>query len=278
MKHRLLRSVAPVLVLLLGFGMCTTVRAQNVNSDEEAIRGTLTAFIEAYQALTTTKNKQAVLQHFHPEATSNIFVFNISGKSRVLNSNTRGFSAYMDNLLRSPNILNTYELSGEPLIHQNGNVATATYEVNYEIKEEDGIWVKGDEVVTLAMEKEGDRWLIVHYSIVQIEDEKLKGACLCELFVGEGDEAEVVSKTTVPSGRSYSTKFDNFVFRTTEAGDWIIKSPSRTFKRLKTGQLVEMTEDGESAELGIPQNKKETVLMILSEGLYTDSCARIKLK
>ena len=120
--------------------------------------------------------------------------------------------------------------------------------------------------------------MIVHYSIVQIEDEKLKGTCVCELFVGEGDDAEVVSKTTVPSGRSYSSKFDNFVFRTTESGDWIIKSPTRTFKRLASGQLVEMTADGDTEELGIPQNKKETVLMILSEGLYKDSCARIKLK
>lgn len=273
-----LRRIALVVFLLLGFGISTSVQAQETNTDEAALRATLTSFLDAYQSLTTTKNKQAVLQHFHPEATSNIYVFNISGKSRVLNSNARGFSAYMDNLLRSPNIQNTYEMEGEPMIFQNGDVATITYKVNYEIKEEDGIWVKGNEVVTLSMERDGGHWLIVHYSIVQIEDEKLKGTCVCELFVGEGDDAEVVSKTTVPSGRSYSSKFDNFVFRTTESGDWVIKSPTRTFKRLATGQLVEMTADGDTEELGIPQNKKETVLMILSEGIYKDSCARIKLK
>ncbi len=264
--------------LLIGTGMTSVVQAQEAAPDEEALNARLNSFVEAYQNLTSTKNKQAVLDHFHPDATSNIYVFNISGKSRVGNSTLKGFEGYMDNLLRSSNILNVYQLVGEPMINQFGDIATVTYKVNYEIKVEDGIWVKGNEVVTLAMEKSEEEWLIVHYNIVQIEDEKLKGTCICELFVGEGEDEEVVSKTTVPSGRSYTSKFDNFVFRTTETGEWVIKSPTRSFRRLSTGQLIETLPDGENVVLGIPNSKKETVLMILTEGLYKESCARIKLK
>lgn len=267
-----------VVFLLFGLGATATVQAQDTAPDAEALTARLNSFVEAYQNLTSTKNKQAVLEHFHPEATSNIYVFNISGKSRVGNSTVNGFESYMDNLLRSSNILNVYQLIGEPTINQFGDIATVTYKVNYEIKVEDGIWVKGNEVVTLALEKVDEKWLIVHYNIIQVEDEKLKGTCICELFLGEGEDAEVVSKTTVPSGRSYTSKFDNFVFRTTESGEWVIKSPTRTFRRLTTGQLVETMADGENMVLGIPNSKKETVLMILTEGLYKESCARIKLK
>lgn len=267
-----------VAILFIGLGITTTVQAQEATSEEDVLRAQLDSFVEAYQNLTSTKNKQAVLDHFHPDATSNIYVFNISGKSRVGNSTRNGFEAYMDNLLRSSDILNVYEVEGEPMIHQFGNIGTVSYKVKYEIKIEDGIWVKGNEVVTLAMEKVDGKWLIVHYNIVQVEDEKLKGTCICELFLGEGEDAEVVSKTTVPSGRNYTSKFDNFVFRTTDSGEWVIKSPERSFRRLTTGQLVETMPDGENVVLGIPNSKKETVLMILSEGIYKDSCARIKLK
>lgn len=267
-----------VLIFFLLFAGGTSFAQTAVATDEAKLNELLTSFVDSYQSLTQTKNKQAVLQYFHPEATSNIYVFNISGKSRVSNGNVRGFEAYLDNLLRSPNLVNVYELVDDPMVNVSGGVATITYKIKYEIKEEDGIWVKGNELVTLALEKTGDKWLIVHYNIVQIEDEKLKGTCICELFVGEGDDAEVVSKTTVPNGRSYSTKFDNFVFRTAENGDWLIKSPTQTFKRLSTGKLVMVSEEGDSIELGIPTSKKETVLMILTEGIYKESCARITVR
>ncbi len=273
MNQALQRFVLSLMVLSLW----TSSFGQTSSTDEEAAALTmLKAFVQDYQSLTETKNKQAVLQHFHPEATSNLYVFNISGQSRVLNGNVRAFEAYLDNLLRSPNLLNVYEMTGTPMVNISGNVGTLTYQVKYELKEEDGIWVKGNELVTLAVEKIGGKWLIVHYTIVQIEDEKLKGTCVCELFIGEGENAEVVSKTVVPSGRSYTTKFDNFVFRTAENGDWIIKTPTQSFKRLTTGRLVTVGEDGDEVELGIVSSRKEAVLMILTKGLYKDSCARIK--
>lgn len=113
--------------LFIGSGMATSVQAQEIAPEKEALEARLNSFVEAYQNLTSTKNKQAVLDHFHPDATSNIYVFNISGKSRVGNSNLQGFGGYMDNLLRSSSILNVYQLVGEPTINQFGDIATVTY-------------------------------------------------------------------------------------------------------------------------------------------------------
>ena len=74
--------------------------------------------------------------------------------------------------------------------------------------------------------------------------------------------------------KSYSTRFDNFEFRTIE-GDWIIKVQNKLFKRVKAGPLYLLNEEGET-QVGVPGSQKETVLMIIGDALYKDSCARIK--
>jgi ketosteroid isomerase-like protein/predicted regulator of Ras-like GTPase activity (Roadblock/LC7/MglB family) len=250
--------------------------SEQEKADTKLLEQRLKDFVEAYASLPTSKNKQSVLRYFHPDATSNIFVFNISGRSRVRNSNLKEFETFMDNLLRANELSINYELAEIVDIEVHGPLATLVYKVNYEIKEEGGIWVKGKETVTMAMEKMRDEWKIVHYTFMQIEDEKLKGTCLCELFISEAEDGEVVSKTTVPSGQSYSTKFDNFEFRSA-GGEQIIKTGGRIYKRLRNGKLVRLTEEGEEVEIGIADSKKDAVLMIIAKDLYSDSCTRLKV-
>ena len=267
------------LVLLL-LGSLSLVAQPAMSEQEKAdaklLEQRLKDFVEAYANLPTSKNKQSVLKYFHPEATSNIFVFNITGQSRVRNSNLKEFEAFMDNLLRASELNINYDLIEIVDIEVHGPLATLVYKVNYEIKEEGGIWVKGKETVTMAMEKNRGEWKIVHYTFMQIEDEKLKGTCLCELFISEAEDGEVVSKTTVPSGQSYTTKFNNFEFRTA-GGEQVIKTEGKIYKRLRNGKLVRLTEDGEEVEIGVADSKKDAVLMIISKELYSDSCTRLKV-
>jgi ketosteroid isomerase-like protein len=267
--------LALLLVGPLGLSAQSTMSEQE-KSDQKTLEQRLRAFTEAYANLPTSKNKQSVLQYFHPEATSNIFVFNISGRSRVRNSDLKEFSAFMDNLLRASELSINYDLVEVVDIDVHGPLATLVYKVDYEIKEEGGIWVKGKETVTMAWEKIRGEWKIVHYTFMQIEDEKLKGTCLCELFISEAEDGEVVSKTTVPSGQSYTTKFNNFEFRTA-GGEQVIKTEGRIYKRLRNGKLVRLTEDGDEVEIGIADSKKDAVLMIISKDLYGDSCTRLKV-
>ncbi|MEL6676704.1 MAG: nuclear transport factor 2 family protein, partial [Bacteroidota bacterium] len=186
-------------------------------SEEDKLKTHLYEFAKAYENLPQTKNKQSVLKYFDPGATSNIFVFNIRGKSGVQNGTVDGFSAFMDNLLRSNELSLKYTIVDVNSIEVVENIATAVYKVDYEIKAEDGIWVKGDETVTMAFEKKQGSWKIVHYTYIQREDEKLKGTCACRLFTEDGgDKTQIVSKTTIPAGKSYSTKYDNFELRTVD--------------------------------------------------------------
>lgn len=263
-----------VLLLLAGL-LLFNVQAQN-EADKEQLEAEVREFASTYAALPTTKDKAAVLKYFSKDVTSVIYVFNISGKARASTGDYKGFESYLDNMLRSSGITLGYDIVEISNIFVSGKNATVSYRVNYETKVPDGIWVKGSESVTLAFEKRGDVWMIVHYTIVQFEDERLKGTCLCELFISEADDGEVVSKTTIPSGRSYTTEFNNFEFRTV-GGDQIIKVKDKVFKRLKTGAVIAMRE-GEEVQIGISNSKKETVLMIIGDDLYGDSCATLKTK
>ena len=99
----------------------------------------LREFAEAYTTIITHKNKQKVLQFFAKDATSNIFVFNISGRSRVQNSDIAGFENYLDNIMRSSGITLGYDIEDIIRVDVSGDVATVVYKVNYETKIPDGI-------------------------------------------------------------------------------------------------------------------------------------------
>lgn len=271
--------LAFTLILLVSTGQ---VMAQDEKKDEKmddrkVLEENLHKFAQAYQGLPETKNVENVLKYFSEDATSNIFVFNISGKSRVQNySGIAGFEAYMNKIIASEGIIFKYEITDVPDITVGDGIASVVYKVDYEIKEKDGLWVKGKETVTLALEKKKGEWLIQHYTFIQMEDEKLKGTCLVEMFVGDTNAEAIVTRTVVPNGRAYTSKFDNFEFRSIE-GDWIIKVQDNLYKRLKTGPLSQISEDGEE-EIGTPNSKKETIMMIIEKSLYNEGCARLKVK
>ncbi|MEM7374784.1 MAG: nuclear transport factor 2 family protein [Bacteroidota bacterium] len=257
-----------------------TLPLTSAAQDQEAIEKELTEFLKAfgkdYVNVPTTKNTESVLKYFARDAKSNLFIFGISGRARVQNSDRDGFEAFLKTIIRSSGIQLGYDIGDIHFTNTSEEIATLAYAVNYEIKEDDGIWVKGNETVTMALEKRKEGWKIVHYTILQIEDEKLKGSCLCELFTAEGPEAEVVTKTTIPSGQSYSTKFDNFEFRKS-GEDQVVRVGEQTFKRMKSGEVLHLGEEEETS-LGVSSSKRETVLTILRDHLYKDSCASLRTK
>ncbi|MEO0894888.1 MAG: hypothetical protein AAFY71_00610 [Bacteroidota bacterium] len=265
--------------LFLGMMVSQVAFAQE-NVDKDKIKKELQTFVEdfadAYASIPQTKNKSEVLKYFSKTATSNIFVFNISGKSRVSNSTYAGFEAYLNNILRASNLSLTYNVGNIAYTHLGNKNSTLVYTVDYETKEENGIWVKGKETVTMALERMSGEWKVVHYTIMQVEDEKLKGTCLCELFVSQGDDAEVIAKTTIPEGRSYSKKFDSFEFKTI-GNDKLIKVGNYVFKRTKSGELFALEAD-EDVSIGVTTGQRETVLSIIRDYLYKDSCTRLKTK
>lgn len=236
----------------------------------------LDQFVQDYVSLPKTRNKETFLRHFSKEVSATIYVQNIAGRSRVSTGDYAGLSAYVDNILRANNITLGYDVAEKHVTYATPELATLVYKINYETKEENGFWVKGIETVTMALEKVGGRWLVLHYSVFQIEDEKLRGACLCEMFLAEASDGELVAKTTIPSGRSYATQFDNFEFRTSGA-EQIIRTGAEQFRRKASGEVVWMGSTEEKV-LGSSKSQRETALLILQHHLYKDSCTRLTLR
>ncbi|GAB4406777.1 MAG: hypothetical protein OHK0039_08740 [Bacteroidia bacterium] len=254
--------------------------AQQVDAARnDALKRELTQFIngfaDSYVNLPKSKNKQSVLKHFSPEAVYAIYSYNIAGKARLQNQTVKEFEIYLDELVRSSNVSLGYDLQDINITYVSPSLATVVYTVKYETKEENGIWVKGDETVSLSLVKRGESWAIVYFTIIQVEDEKLKGNCLCELFIPEVDDGDVVVKTIIPSGRSYATRFDNLEFRTVD-GDWLIRSGAVAYKRLKTGEVFAINGNEEVA-IGVASSKRDAVLSIIQH-TYKDSCARLQTK
>ncbi|MEL6626485.1 MAG: hypothetical protein AAFQ83_14370 [Bacteroidota bacterium] len=265
------------MIFVAAFGLQHT-QAQTEQEIQAELQQALDKFAKAYQSLPETKDKEAVLSFFSENATSNIFVFNITGRSRVTlpSGSVRDFAGYLERIVRSGKIELTYDIQKVKYTYLSPNIATLVYVVSYETKEEDGIWVKGKETVTMALEKRAKDWKVVHYTIMQVEDEKLKGTCLCELFLSEVRGGEVVAKTTIPSGRNYETKFDNFEMRMVDKEQRITVG-SKQFTRKANNELVAIEAEGEK-KIGVVENDKETVLAIIKDYLYKDSCARLKAR
>jgi hypothetical protein len=275
MLYGLLVSLGSLFACNMALGQAA--KATVIKPDKE-MTALLDSFVVAYRNMPDTKSPEKVLHFMSQELTYSIFVFNILGRSRMQDGNYKGFEGYLGYLARTTFETLRYDVSEVRVTQSSDQFGVLTYNVDYETKEEDGIWIKGKETVTMAMEKQNDRWKISHYSIVQIEDEKLKGTCLCELFASSSDEGELVASTTIPTGRQYQTNFDNFEFKNIE-GETLIKIKSRpeTFKRKANGMLVVM-KDGKPVELGIATNKRESIGLIVRDYLYKDRCARLKMK
>ena len=141
----------------LGYFSPTFGQTDSNEGSNEWFEKYLYQFSSDYESLPTTKNKKKVLDYFSPDATSNIFVFNVSGTSRVQNGNLKGFESFMDNIIRSTGIVLNYDITDIVDITVKGKFASTVYKVDYEIKEADGIWVKGKETVTMAFEKQGGK-------------------------------------------------------------------------------------------------------------------------
>jgi len=273
--QRLSISLLTVTISILSF-----VFAQEEEDPQtrEKIEAIITQYTTAYSKLAEGKNKAAMLELCDENIVSSIFYFGISGNSRVYQSDYRGLEKHLDKILRTEGVMLKYEVQDIPWIYTKDHTAAATYVVDYEIKEPEGIWVKGKESVTMGLRKVEDEWKIVRLTVLGFDDERLKGTCLTELFVSESEDGEVITKTTVPSGQSYNTFFNNFDFTNTPKGS-LIRTPDETFRWTReSGELAWLDRSGEGEEaIGNAESKRDIVISLLKDYYYKGSCSSMKI-
>ena len=268
------------LLLLSGF---LSAQDSNPSETQKLLESYVRDFVKAYAAIPETKDKSSILKYLSPQSQSTIFYFSIADHVRLQTSDYDGFVKYLEKLMRSKDMMVTYELQELIRNHVNGDVAVVTAVIDYELKQEDGFHARGSETVTFAWKKISGKWQIVYFTVMGIEDEKLRGTCLCEIFSSADDQYVVI--TTMPSGKSYETSFHEFDTRE-EDRDIIIHAKGHAWYNFSSVGDIWRLDNKQSAidrinenrELGIAKDLKGAIMLIIKNDLHKDRCTQVKVK
>lgn len=245
--------------------------------DEAELRRLLKAFAEDYATVSQTKDIRKVLSYMHPKVSATLVSSNVNDNVKVVDSDFAGFRDYLGVITRAEGVKIDYKLADILRVYARGTIGVVVYVVEYTNIKDGEVWAKGNETVTLTFKKIDDEWKIIHYTIVGIEDEKNRGACLCEIFAGNQDD--YVVKTTVPAGRSYETTLNNFEFSPGALNSHNVRVKNAGYHWLANGELWRTDANGEhTTKLGRAVNHNEVILSIIRQDLFAENCARIKLK
>lgn len=259
------------------------VSAQSLgqNDTEELLKQYVREFCTAYTNLPETKDPSSVMRHVAKTARSAIFYFGMADNIRNFTSSYDGFAKYMERIANNEEMDINYEVAKFLHVQVDSNVASTVFMVDYELQESGGFHAKGTEIVNFAWKKQksGD-WKVVYFTVMGIEDEKLRGTCLCEVFSSRGQD--FVVRTTVPNGRSYDNGFHEF--STVKTGtDTYIKAPDNVyFKLTGTGEVWELAPGEKPAKaemvkrLGRAGEVKGAILLIVKSHIYPNNCTSIK--
>jgi ketosteroid isomerase-like protein len=256
-----------------------------VSPEAAALKLQFNEFIEAYAGIEKNKDASKVLKHVSPDVISTLVSFDLTGKMNILYSDYKGFAGYLDKLMTTENLAVNYNLDNIDKIYISGNIAVVVYGVAYENKRGGEIWSKGYENVSLTYKKIAGEWKIVQYIVTQIEDEKTKVSCICELTVENGGQ-DFVMKTTIPSGRSYVTELNPIGFMFPNDAKMIVIG-EKYYKWLPSGDINYMEEPvGESTKITetkiatvTDQNdRQKAVEIILTQHYYKTICNEVQVK
>lgn len=263
----------------------TAGKTAAMSPEAMALKVKFTDFIEAYSNIEKTKDVSKVLKHVSNDVISTLVSFDLTGKMNILYSDYKGFATYLDKLTTTDNLAVNYNLENIDKIYVSGNLAIIVYGVSYENKRGGQIWSKGFENVTLTYKKIAGEWKIVQYVVTQMEDEKTKVACICELTV-ENNAQDFVMKTTIPSGRSYITELNPVGFMFPDGGKMIVIG-EKYYKWLPSGDINYMEEPvGESttpketkiASVTDQNDRQKAVETILTQHYYKAVCNEVEIK
>jgi hypothetical protein len=257
---------------------------QVLSPEAMALKVKFEEFIDAYANIEKTKAKHKVLGYMSNEVISTLVSFNLSGKMNILYSDYKGFTSYLEKLTTTEGLSINYVLENIDKIYVNGNIAMVVYGVNYENKKGGQIWSKGHETVSLTYKKVLGEWKICQYVVTQIEDEKTKVSCICELSA-ENNAQDFAVKTTIPSGRSYQTELSPVGFMYPENAKMIVIG-EKYYKWLPNGDINYLEEPTE-AEAAIKEtnigkvadqnNRQQAIELVLTKHYYKNVCSEVQI-
>ncbi len=239
------------------------------------------SFVKSYSNIQKSKDKQSVLQYLAKEVKATFILFDIANNSSIKYTNIKSFETHLEDLITSDEIELKYHVTEILREYIQTKFAVISYVVQFEIFKHGSLWSRGNETITLTYGKINGEWKIAQYTFVSIEDEKLRGSCVCEAFKGKGGE-QFVTKMAIPTGRSYVTNMTDFKFTDEKNGDKIIKAGKGIYRWNKDGEVWLKNFDQSGTELnetrlGEAADKKDVLKVILGKHLFVENCVDLKL-
>lgn len=272
----------------------TSQKDKKTESNEPKMLEKITKeYIRAYDKVTQTKDKNSVLKYLDKKLSSVLINTSIRDKVSYLRSNYGGFEAYLAKIIATPKMKINYKLTDISKSYVGGSSGLVVYSVKYENIRDGKIWVKGKETVSLVFRKIENDWKIIHYTVIGFENEKFKGACLCELFAGNNS---FVAKTAIPQGKGYFTESLSFSFSVAEGNKQKIMLQREVYpgQKIESGQQTYPVEkayfweaNGEiwdidekekpKRKLGVTSQKTEAVYIIVKD-FFKEPCDSFKVR
>ncbi|MCC5945537.1 MAG: hypothetical protein JJT94_11435 [Bernardetiaceae bacterium] len=280
-QNNFLIALGLIILLNSPFVLFAQEDEKALEAERKAISEVVRGFTKAFSEVSETGDKTSVLKYFDPNFTSDLTYVRIGDVVRNTSGNYERLNAQLENLINSKDMKVTYEIQEITKHSIKSTIAVVPFINNFEVRQGDDLLMVGSQIFTFTMRKTGGEWRVVHYAVTEIEDQRHKGACICELFEEQKRNVDMVSKTTFPSGSDYKTELDEFAFRRVENGTLILlRTGKNTYYLWDRNKVVHVLDENEKPvkELGKAKDSSEAVLLILQGHIYADNCLRIVRK
>lgn len=264
-------------ILLFPILFLNSVVTADPQEDKAALEKLILSSTKAMSDYNKTKNKSAVLKHFHEKMLIDFTYISISGKVRNERIDFNEFAAHLDEISHGKmgfthdvEIMRTYITGG---------IGVVSLTEDYEIKYNNEILNKGSQLITTTAKKFGTQWKIIRMTVIEVENEKLKGTCLCELFTGkENQGGDLIAKVTSPGGKSYNSDMFNFSFKKENKVKTIVKMEDVTYAWENSFAIWTTDADGNKIkQIGQGASESEVVKLLVSKE-FTDHCTDFKIR
>ncbi|MCC5931214.1 MAG: hypothetical protein JJU28_18340 [Cyclobacteriaceae bacterium] len=267
-------SMASGIVLLF----CLIFNTFNVNAQNERaeVEKVVRDFAKAYENVTKSKDKESVLKFVSRDLFSTIVNSNVIDNFGLIQSSYSDFEKYITHLATTDGMAIKYNIDKVLKTHVRGRTGVVVCDISVQVSDGKTIWSRGSEATVFTLKKFNDGWKILHFSVTSLEEELNKGTCLCEMFVAK--TGDIVSKSIVPAGTSYSHKLDNFEIRHRGGPNFNIAVGENRYEWVRDGEIRKIESGGSSTVIGKAIDEHQAVLTILLQDLYKKECTEFRRK
>ena len=242
--------------------------------EESEVKAFITDFTEAYSDLPKSKNVESVTKYVSKSLYSTIINANVIGNFGLIQSDYVDFENYLMSVVQNPEITLVYKIQSFEKVYVRGVSAVVVCDIESQVARSGVIWQKTNETTSFVLKKNKNGWQILSFNVVSIEEELNRGTCLCELFAAS--TGNYISKSTVPTGETYTTNIDDFQFTPKPDGMIYIQQGDHYYSWIRDGALKKMNGSAEDELLGTAIDEIEAIMQILSKDLYSEECTNFK--